>query len=506
MPRPKLRDRQDDFRGGLNLAADDETLAPNEVRRADDAALDEYGSVKKRLGTQRLADTALHSSGIQNGYAWLKDDGTQQLLAVANGTLYTASYAIGTTWTAQTGALKTSGAPAFVTFRNASNAEVVYIADGDTATSLNSWNGTAVSANITGTPAGITQLAVYNQRLFGCTGSDQKIWWSALNNGDTLGTATGGQAVIRTFGDQIITGLAAFRSSLLIFHQTGISRFTGLTQDDISIAAGAQGVTADVGAISGRSIVPTPDGVFFLSDRGFYVATEGNVQPISLKLDPLIRSLDFATASNVLGVHARARKEVWWFVPGKGVYRFNYALGAWVGPCQGGYLAPVTTAMWEAQDAEKQPIVLLGDADGYVKQGDVAGIYRDNVPTTGTGGTSYSMAVRCRRFVAGDSMQYKAFKWLYIVATLRASNAAAVTWLAQTGSGSYTIPNPGATASTWGTGTWGTGTWGSGATRPVRIPINGYGTYLDVLLTDGGDAESSWGIVELEGFDYGRRY
>jgi hypothetical protein len=512
MPRQPLRDAQGDFRGGLNLSYDEDALAPNEVRRAEEAVLTEYGAISKRLGTQRLMDTGLSGTAdVQNGFAWLRDNGTQQLLAIANGTLYTASYGIPTTWTSRTGTpsagFATTGAPAFASFRDGSG-EVVYIADGGATLSLNKWNGTSLTTDLASTPGGITSLAVYNQRLFGCTGVDQKIYWSALNNGDSLGNAGsgGGEAVIRTFGDQNITGLAAFRSSLLVFHVSGISRFTGLTQDDIAIAAGAQGVTTDVGAIATRSIVNTPEAVYFLSDRGFYVATEAGVAPISLKIDTVIQQLDLSNTSGVIGVHNRAGKEVWWYLPGLGLYRYNYALQAWTGACTGGLISPTaTTAMWEAIDAEKQPIVLIGDEASFVKQADKVGIYKDNVPTGGAGGTAFSFAVRCKRMFHGDTMQMKAYKWAYVTVTLKGSATAGFQWKTGNGSEIYTFPNTG-TIAEWGTGTWGLGTWGAGASRPYRIGINGYGQYIDILLTDDGDAQSVWSRVEIDGFDYGRRY
>ena len=508
MPRPGTRDGQGDFRGGLNTAFDEEALESNEVRRADEAVLTEYGAILKRLGTQHLQDAVLHANGIQNGYGWLRDNNTQQLLVVANGTLYTGSYGIPTTFTAQSGSLKATGAPAFASFRDGSG-EVAYIADGDSATSLNKWNGTALTTNLANTPVGITQLAVYNQRLFGCTGTDQKVFWSAINNGDGLGHAPsgGGEAIVRTFSDQNITGLAAFGSSLLIFHTSGISRFTGLTQDDIAIAAGAQGVTSDVGAINGRSIVNTPQGVYFLSDRGFYVATENSVSPISIKIDDKPRSWDLAQSSGVIGVHRRAIREVWWYVPDVGVLRFNYALGAWTGPCAGGYTNPVTTALWEAVDADFQPVVLAGDASGRVKLCDAPLIYRDNAPTSGNGGTVFSMAVRCKRLYSGDPVAFKAYKWVYLNVGLRASTVASVIWQTPSGSGAYTLPNPtGGGPGTWGTGTWGTGTWGAGSPQPIRVPVNGYGEYVDITFTDAGEAQSAWSRVEVQGFDYGRRY
>lgn len=513
MARPMRRDAQADFRGGLNLAADPLQLNSNEVRRADEAVLTEYGGITKRYGSQRLSNTPLHANGILNGFGWEKNDGTQQLLAVANGTLYTAPYAIGTTWTARTGALSTTVAPSMVSFRDASR-EVVYIADGGLLNKWTDFGATPLEVDLTNT-ASTRVLAVYNQRLFGISGTNQTLYWSAINNGDSLGYAPsgGGEAIIRTFSDQILTGLAAFRSSLLVFHTSGISRFTGLTQDDIVISAGTQGVTSDVGTIAARSVVQTEQGVFFLSDRGFYVATESDVQPLSFRLDPLVRDLLLTQASGVIGVHARATKEVLWFLPAVGILRYSYALNAWTGPCAGGYLAPATRALFEAQDTDKQPIVLAGDASGYVKQVDAPRTYTDNAAVDGTGGSSYTFAVTCRRFYAGDPSNVKSFKWAYLMTDLRGSAAASVLWESTSGGGSFTLPAD-TTARTWdATLTWpnppaGSDVWpaASSGTQPERVPLGAQGQYLDITIIDNSPAASLWSRVELECFDYGRRY
>lgn len=526
MPRSVLRDRQGDFRGGLNTASDEEALAPNELRRAENAVLDEYGAVKKRLGTRRLHTSAIGTgSPIQAGYAWLKGDGTQQLMVVENGTLYTGSYGLPMTWTAQVGALNSTlpTYPSMVAFRQVTaSAEVVYISDGrstgTTPTSLNKWDGTTLTTNIAGTPSDIQYLEVYNQRLFGVTGRDQSIWWSGINNGDSLGNGVsgGGQAIIRTFSDQNITGLATVGASLLIFHVSGISRFTGLTQDDIAISAGAQGLTSDVGAIFGRSIVNTPMGAFFLSDRGFYLATETSVTPISGKINDIVQTWDLNT-HRIFGVHNRAQKEIWWYVrsgtassPYTGVFRYNYALNAWTGPHTGGYTAssPATNTFvfFEAVNTQKLPIVLRGDQVGFISQCDAPDTARDDAPPTGSGGTTYSMVVKLRRMFFGDAITKKKLKWGYVQCNIGSSLQATVTWESPEDTGIYTIPNPAAAASAWGSGTWGTGTWGAGGSVALRFPVSGGGTYADVTFTDSGDSPSAWSLMELDGFDYGRRY
>lgn len=503
-------DRQADFRGGLNTAVEPDLLAENEIQRADEAVLDQYGAIKKRFGSRRLSNTPMGADGVQQGYAWLKDDGSQEIMVVADGDLYTAAFGTPTTFTQVGTGLATTGTPAMVSFRD-SVQEVCYIADGTGTASLAKWDGSTLTPNLSSTPPGLTQLAIYNQRLFGCTGTDQKVWWSTLNNGDTLGQAGagGGEAIVRTFGDQNITGLAVQGASLLIFHTSGISRFTGFTQDDQAIAAGAQGLTGDVGAITGRSIVSTPEGVFFLSDRGFYVATEENVAPISLKLDPTFRALNLTQSEGAVGVHRRALREVWWYIPDVGIYRYNYALGAWTGPMTGGYTGIPTTALWEAEDVEGQPVVLAGDEDGYVLLTDAPGIFRDSAAHDGTGGTVFTFAVRTKRFLFGDPVMTKAFKWVYLLMATRGSRSCSMTWLTETASGVIgirTIGDDGTGAGEWGTGTWGTGTWGAGGQKAIRIPVNGTGRYLEIIMADSGEAQSIWQRAEVAGFDYGRRY
>jgi hypothetical protein len=83
--RQRLRDGQADCRGGLNTAAAADQLAPDEVRRADNAHLTEFGGASKRRGSQRVSVAAVGSGNpVRGGYSWQRAASTQQL-AVANG-------------------------------------------------------------------------------------------------------------------------------------------------------------------------------------------------------------------------------------------------------------------------------------------------------------------------------------------------------------------------------------------------------------------------------------
>lgn len=501
--RPPARDAQINVSGGLNTTADDTQMGDNDVRRLDNARLTEFGGAVKRGGSQQLHTSAFSANPVRGVYSWRPASG-QVLLAVCNGRLYTATYgALPLAWTDRGAAFDANVYPSFAEFRNGAT-DTCYIADGGL---LNKWNG-ALTTNIAGTPS-VSRIAVYNQRLFGVTGTDETLWFSQLNDGDTLGNvgSGGGSAIVRTFGDQAITTLATLKSSLFLFHVSGISRFTGISQDDISIAAGSQGITSDVGTIAPQSVVATENAVLFLTDRGFYAATEGGVQPISQKIDATIRTLfNPANSSRVCAVHARRFREVWWYLPDLGFFCFNYYLRAWSGPFDTGYVSPVTYAVAEAVDTSNNPIVLVGDGSGYVKQADYPNVWKDNVAAAGTGGTAFQMVVKHKRFYLGDLAAQKALRFLYILGNLQGSGQCNVSWQIGPTYGTYSVPP--APYYAWDTPgvAWDTGVWDTTGDAEYRIPAGGTGPWVDVTISDNGNVETQLSGLTLQGYDLGRRW
>lgn len=501
--RPVVRDEQTSFSGGLNTTADELQLAPNEIRRAENCRLTQVGNLLKRLGTRRLHAAALGAPSVVRGiYSW-RPVTAQTLLAISNGVLYTGTYSVGMAWTNQGGTFTAANYPSFAAFRNAAAAEKVYIADGGL---LNAWDGAALTMRIAATPS-VSQLAVYNQRLFGISGTDQILYWSQLNDGDSLGIAGsgGGSAVVRAFNEQALKGLAALRSSLLLFHTTGVSIFTGLTQDDIAIAAGTAGLTQDTGTIAPRSIVVTENAAYFLSDRGFYVATAAGVVPISQKIDKTVQGFDQTNFDKVCAVHNRMLREIWWYVPDVGVYVFNYFLGAWAGPFTGGYISPVTHSLADAIDSTGKRIVLRGDASGWVSQCDYPASLTDNITSAGVAGSTPVMIAQLKRFFFGDPTALTSFRYFYVQANLGGSNAVSLAWTGN--AGAHVAALPASTAGIWGSGgLWGTGTWGGPAERAYRLDANDGGYYSDVTFTDSAPSTCLLSAVQAQGFNMGQRY
>lgn len=447
-------------------------------------------------------------AAIANGFSWRQDaTGQQQLLVVAGGTLYTATYAtLPWVWVGQSGTLSGVVTPTFAQFRDGAN-DVVYIGDGGL---LNKWDGTTLTTDIAGT-IGARMITVHNQRLWscGCSVSPDSIFYSALNDGDTLGNAGagGGEIIVRTFGDENVVALASVGQSLLIFHRRGVSRLTGYGQDDITVEPA--GITADVGLIAPKAVVPVGNIAFFVSERGLYRCNEAEVAPVGTveKPDPLlapIRQLSEAQFDGIRSVFNRATRELLVFIPNYGVYAYHTILQSWSGPWDTGYLTPATTALFGVLNAEGLPVVLRGDADGYVSLCDPPGVVLDNVNADGSGtGTRYTMTVQMHRMYCGDDALAKALRWGYLTANLKGSDQCTVQWRTDTDTGAYTLPP--SSLAIWGSGTWGTGTWAQSSSQSYRVPMGGTGYYTDVEVIDSGAALPVISRVQLEQFALGRR-
>ena len=505
----RLADGQPKFNGGLNDVSDDASVLENQMRRSANGRLTDYGAVTKRGGTLRttLAGLAM-GSPILNGYTWRRYFTTPQILAVAGGKLYTATYgSFPWAWSEETGTLSTTVQPTFVQFRDGNGDDVVYIGDGSL---LNKWDGTTLTEDLS--PMGASSLTVHNERLWscGCGHKPTSIFYSDLNNGDTLGDGPngGGEIIVRTFGDETVIGLASVNTSLLIFHRRGISRLTGYGQDDISVQPA--GVTADIGTIAKGSIVAFENVAFFVSERGLYRCNEAEVAAVGTQetpdpLLPLIRQLSDAQFANIRAVINRKTKELWITIPNFGCYQYHTVLGAWSGPWDGGYIDPDTTALFETLDDEGLPVILKGDASGFVSLCDAPGVFLDNVNPDGTGGDRYVLSVQCHRLYFGDDALAKSLRWGYLTAQLKGSNQCRIEWSTGESFGSWTLPA--STDETWGglNTVWGTGTWGGAGSQSYRIPMGGTGYYVDLTITDSGEAVPVFSRFQAEAFSLSRR-
>lgn len=489
MPRKRLQDVQPGFASGLvrdpiNAIGggsiyeqpDYLTFPPDGLTGARHARITAQGALQRMYGSRRLHPTAIDgANAIRGGFSWRKGDGNVQQL-VTTDNLFTGVYTVPTTlWTSRAGALDNTKYHSFAAFRDGTG-ECVYIADGGL---LNKWTGAAVSVDLAGTPS-VAQLVAYNQRLYGISTTDQTLYWSALNNGDSLGVTAsgGGSAVVRTFGGQQITALAVVGGSLLLFHANAISRFTGYSQTDINIDAGAIGHASGVGTLAPRSVVVVnidgSDVALFLTKQGLFLANEGGVAPVP---SPFNRDLGDYTNNDwyeVHAVHHPLNREVWFNIKGL-IYVYQYDLKAWMGPHGSLFAAAgAPIVLWLAEsdtgsvvvgDQGGGPILLGGGVDGFVRHVDYLTPKQD-VLSDGSGGTTVAMAVQLRPWFFGDETLTKTFRYLYLTGQALGFTATlTIDWVTSTGeSGSTTATLP----TTFGT---------------VAVPIWGTGTYCWISIT-----------------------
>lgn len=435
MASPRVTDRQGGFAGGMNSVADDLMRQPGEFRYAVNCGMTTTGQLYARAGTKRVHASAIGSgSPIRGGIHWV--DAALDV-AISNGRVHTGVYSMGMTWTARGSAadLDATAFPCFAPFRDGSS-NALYMADGGL---LNKYVPTTVTTNIAGTPS-VDQIAVYNLRLWGSltTNSQPTIYWSGLGNGDTLGVTAsgGGSAIVRTFSNQKITALVPLGASLLIFHESGISRLTGFGSGDLDIEAGTTGISPQIGTICPRSIVVVENHAYFQSTQGIFIATESGVTRISNKITGYYffgtNNDNLGTATNNLGFFRRETNELFFqcaastpavigcpATAGQFVgYNVNNQqwFGHWAFTWSGNG-SNMGTA-WPSYDANNNPITLMGSSTGFVLTfTTLPSSTVDNVLSDGTGGTAYATpTVACRRFFFGDASARKTVRAIRLTA------------------------------------------------------------------------------------------
>jgi hypothetical protein len=525
--RPLLTDAQPNFLGGLNVSSDISALAENELWRADNARYIEQGAVTKRLGTQRVSTNPIAAGHpVSAGFEWRRPAGNLQL-AICNGNLYKGVYGLPVAWTLVAGAAFALDAQvSFAEFVDATFTDVVYMADGG---KLIVYDGTTLSRMATGPD--VAELLVYNRRLLGALNAASRYttYWSALDNGSTLGDPAngGGSAVVLSSAAGQITALGLVGDGVALLQRNGTARFSGLTVDDIGIDSGTRGFSPDTGTLSARTLInygnESEPALVFLSDNGVYeISSSGNIRTLSRNIDPVISGLDQTTVARAVAVNNRSARELWFYLPDIGIYVYNYRLlgqggfgtmgstfggvagvGGWSGPFNGIYTQQRVWSMWEATDTLGKRMVLGGFGDGHVRRLDAPGIYKDDVAADGSGGFKFSLVAQLHRMFFGSPTNEKSLWRIWASANLRGSLTATMSWTTSTGGGQGTFP---ATAGgIWGVGKWGTGKWGASGALARRVDAKGRGPFVDITISDDGLSASAYSRVECQAFDMGQR-
>lgn len=513
-----VSDRIPGFAGGLNSVSSAPDLGETQVSEATNARLTPFGAIKKRGGSSMLTTAAIGNGPIQGVIEWTLSSGFRVVIVVSGGAVYRATY--GTfpmTFSAISGSVATSGPVSMVAFRDA-DGDALYIADGGP---LNKISVTDIGGpvytletDLTSTPS-VTRVEVFNQRLWACGSSTypQSVFYSALNDGDSLGVGAddGGQIVVRTFGQQTLTTIKSVGTSLLLFHEGGISRLTGFGQDDTLVVPA--GITGDTGTLSPDSVVRDGGVAYFVNTNGLFVASADAIAPVGTpeKPDPLTLVIPILTGDEmeaVYAVHLPTTNELLIHLPTAGAFVFNLTLRSWSGPWTGAYLNDDRQVFAVATDADGAPVTLRGDSDGFVHEMDARGVYTDE--SIGVL-APVEMRVTCRRMFFGDFARTCSFRWGYIMADLDSSESSTVSWHTSHTEGS--IPLTQTAYNTLGTEDGDTITTEdedtiaiATAVESIKVPVWGTGSYMDFTIEDDSStAAPTFAMVHVTGFGMSRR-
>ena len=378
-------EQRSDFSGGLNVAAAKDTLNPNELARCLNVRVEPFGGLTRRLGSRKLNTSGIPVGNITAVKQWLPegyDDPDGQMIAICNGNLYWADQPY-TTFT-EVASTFASSPTDMATFRDASPSAplVLFLASGG---DVFKWTGTVLTKidGVQGVPKA-SQVRAFGTRLFMNDILNHKtLYWSKIGIGDDFrqgGVSDGGEALVDTFGGDILVGLEVLGSSLLIATPDSISRFSG-TGDDIQIAQNSFGITNEVGpqdpssgslSVSWTSVEQV---ALMYTPRGAYAVTEAGVVSIGDKINSrTAQGLRIDTYSRIIAGHNKRRNEVWFAYQAIGdsfssltahnAIIYNYRMQCWYGP----FRFPFgITSFGNYKDANGLESIIAGCDDGFIR-------------------------------------------------------------------------------------------------------------------------------------------
>lgn len=411
-----------DFRGGLSTNFSQDALDISEVREAFNCRLgDQYGTLAKRAGTQRIHTNAIGGGGKVLGVTqWNSPSGAQVVAICDNGKLYHKLHAASDFTELATVTFSTTARPTFAVFID-SSAYKLYIGDG---TQYAVFTGSAVSLVTTGSPPDPVMLAPFRSRMY-CIEDDHLLRGSDIRDAEEWGTVaplTGFADPVETYNQDPLVALAPVGAALALFKEDSIARLLGVSTTDVRVDEEVFGIDADIGCIARNSIVRVGSTLFFLSDRGPHICNMENAQPIGLKVEDRFDLWDRDAIANAVSVYNPARREVLIMGPSDGSsendigYVWNTRLGSWTGPWEFTGFNVCSACRYERSDGSES--ILLGGYDGFIREGDVASVgAKDDVLKAGTGGTAITMRVELPELLFGDP---SAMKHCHYPQTIRA--------------------------------------------------------------------------------------
>ena len=295
-----------DFRGGLNLRADQFNIAENESPALLNVEVDPRGGVRRRDAVAKVNATALDDEivSLMTHY----EAGTNQVLAATLDAAITKSqiYYVADATGNFTGPIQVSGVNAFfntaqpprhVTFNDNTyivNGALLHNDSGVTTSSALKWDGataTALLPDIDGS-AGHFPCARYATAwaefvwvaytLESGTTHKNRVRFSAVNDAENWTAADYIDIDIGEDGDHI-TAIIPDADRLLVFKQNSIYAIYGFSRDSFEV----RNITRTAGCREGTQPVAATAGIFFwYAEEGVYIVTYEDVAWVFERIKP----------------------------------------------------------------------------------------------------------------------------------------------------------------------------------------------------------------------------
>ncbi len=500
MGQPRLVEHFFDFSGGRNSTANPDTLQDNELVDCTNARVNAVtGGIAKRTGSRRMHATSLTAGGADTitGITQFRVDASNLwLVAIAGGVVHQKKTDFGAFSTTGGVVFSTSAKTEMKPARNSTSGSAfnLYIADGIT---VRRFTGAALT-QIDGTnsiPAA-DKLIHYHQRMFFTEAVfPNQLTFTKLGDPEDADTGTlitdGGATLVGLGQSDTIEAMETIGSSLLIFSDDAIHRFTGYSHTDIRLDQDTEGISNEVGAVGQFATTRVEGMVCFLSDRGPMVCNEQEVRAIGQKVEFDFDNLDnssSAVANSVVGWH-RGRREVWFAVQASSdtgnqtVFTYNIRKNSWNGP----FTYPFAiTCLSSFEDATGDEWIVAGCADGFVRHLDTGS--KDDVLSDGTGGSNYTMTVDLKPIVFGKPGITKTMRHVAVQGDFPAGSAVTVGFSGDGGSFSSTAITESGTV-----------------IRSYRVDDSTQGKRLRLRITDASAVIPVIHGITLEAFNTNRR-
>jgi hypothetical protein len=436
MARPRSEpDPRFDHRGGVNTSMSEDMLDSTEVRLAKNSRLN-TGAPEKRSGTQRVHDAAIGAGAQVLGAIQWDAPGGKQLVAIAGSEFY-HKLAAATDFTEVLSTLSTVNRASFEKYRIGATTRLLF-ADG----ALRSWDGAVLTLAIANAPAA-RRIALYKGRLYATDGS-KTLYGTKVGVGappDFLIANGGLTADIETYDSEGLTGILVVGSSLLLCKEDNIARYTGISQSDIQIDVETEGVSGEIGLLAPDTLIRVEELAFLMTTQGPYLASEGGLEPIAMKLEKEWDAQNKSAWQNAVAVYHRGRREVWLSVPPSGqaqntrTWILNLRTKSWSGPHIFGGFNPSVACRYELSDASEN--IILAGYDGRLRLGDSSSVACvDDANRDGTGGTAIEQDVEYPTLTFGAPGRVKSMRCeQHLQADLGASGILTPYWSSEMGSG-----------------------------------------------------------------------